>query len=165
MPWKLFDLDLDLLRRVGRRIIQPGSLSEVNKVRAVEGEIVVHRAPAVNRHAGPARVLLFISCGANTVVTPGRIPASPNMLRPLSGRSCTRRSSTVVDQPGESLIGGIHQRGRTGDGDLRLYGAHLQDRVTACGKNGNTADPSFHGHSTLHPVAGNGLGGLLSRGS
>src|SRR5437667_4121035 len=32
---------------------------------------------------------------------------------------------------------------------------------TACGKNGNTADPSFHGHSTLHPVAGNGLGGLL----
>src|SRR5436309_8917591 len=31
----------------------------------------------------------------------------------------------------------------------------------ACGKNGNTADPSFHGHSTLHPVAGNGLGGLL----
>src|SRR5947207_14101968 len=34
---------------------------------------------------------------------------------------------------------------------------------TACGKNGNTADPTFHGHSSLHPVAGNGLGGLLCR--
>ena len=34
---------------------------------------------------------------------------------------------------------------------------------TACGKNGNTADPSSHGHSSPHPVASTGLGGFALR--
>ena len=53
--------------------------------------------PPFTDMVGPPRELA-ISCGAKTVVTPGRIPANPITLRPLSGRSWTRRSSTRAER-------------------------------------------------------------------
>src|ERR1035437_5729755 len=100
--------------------------------------------PPLTTIVGPPRVL-DSSCGAETVVTPGKIFARSITFRPLRGRSWTRRSSTRAERvwlvvltrtpwldtvisdctAPRGLVSGIDQDPLARYRDFRLHGAHL----------------------------------------